>query len=180
MAPRSSLKSLPKEVLAEVDKLIRDNHTIDEILAHLRSLDAGISRSAIGRYKQNAEKSMQRTKEIREIAGVWAHKLGEDPESDVGRLLLQMLQTQLWVTLANMGEKDVDSTDPKQLALMARSIKDIEMAGKLSLDNEERIRKAALEEAAKAAESVVRERGLSDEDAEILRAKILGVQDAGG
>jgi hypothetical protein len=179
MPPRSSISRLPSDVKASVDKLIREDVTIDEIVAHLEKLGEDVSRSAVGRYRKNAEATMRNHREAQEVAGVWVEQLGENPKGDVGRLCAEMLKTVAYQTLSNMGERE--ETDvavaSKNIAYLSKSMKDLASADKLSLDREERIRDAALAAAAKKVDSVVKNRGLTAEDAAAIRAQILGVGD---
>lgn len=177
MPPKSSISRLPSDVKASVDKLIRDNVTIDAIVAHLDKLGEDVSRSAVGRYKKSAEATMRNYREAQEVAGIWVKQLGENPDSDVGRLCAEMLKTVAFKTLADMGDDEdpLNTVDPREIMFLAKAMKDLAGADKLSLDREVRIRAAALVDAAIAVDSVAKQRGLSDEDAEAIRAKVLGV-----
>lgn len=173
--PKSKIEGLPNEVRKSVHKLIRDGHTIDDILMHLQRLGEEISRSSVGRYKKKMDGKFKRYREAQEVAGVWVSQMGEDPKGDVGRLIAEMLKTLAFQTMADMGDDD-GATAPKEIMFLAKAIKDLEGAGKLSLDRTERIHKAALKAAAKAADTVVSERGISKKDAAEIRAKILGIE----
>jgi hypothetical protein len=172
---RSKIERLDPRLKEAINGKIRDGHTIDDILAHVAALGADISRSSLGRYKQKMEAQLRRYREAQEVAGAWVRKLGEDPGSDVGRLIAEMLKTVAFQQLAEMGDRDA-AAEPRDIMFLGKALKDIASADKLSLDREERLTKAALAAAAKAAESVARERGLSDDDAALIRAKILGVE----
>lgn len=184
MAGRSSVARLPKPVKDQVHRLIRDGHTIDEIVAHLEALGAPVSRSAMGRYKHRYETGMARFKEAQEVAGVWVKQLGEDPGSDVGRLIAEMLKTVAFQTIAGMGgdEDDAGSGAPTtmDISLIARAIRDLEHAGKLSDDREMKIRaevaKQVTKEVADSAEATMREAGLDAEQLRLWREGFLGVR----
>ncbi len=141
------LAELPAAIREEMDRLVRDGATIDSIVAHLRAMGAPVSRSAVGRYKQKAERQLKRYREAQEVAGVWVAKLGENPKGDVGRLVQEMLKTAAFQTLDSMmpdeeGEEGaVAGLDPKDLALLSRTIKDVASAEKMSAELELRVRK---------------------------------------
>lgn len=141
------LAELPAAIREEMDRLVRDGATIDSIVAHLRAMGAPVSRSAVGRYKQKAERQLKRYREAQEVAGVWVAKLGENPKGDVGRLVQEMLKAAAFQTLANMtpDEEDEDGAvaapDPKDLALLSRTIKDVASAEKMSAELELRVKK---------------------------------------
>lgn len=184
---KGRIKQLPADIKAEVDRLIRDGSTIDRIVAHLRTMGADVSRSAVGRYKKTFEEKLARYREAQEVAAVWVAKLGENPAGDVGRLIAEMLKTVAFQTLSDMGDEDA-AADPKDIMMLARAISDLEKAGKVNLDRELQIRaeaeKRARAEAAKALDKAAAEaeaageRGLSAERLAQLRRDFLGVRPA--
>ena len=72
MARKSSVQRLDVRLRSAVDELLRDGrHTLDDILAHLATINGGaapVSRSALGRYAQRAEEQMRRYREAQEVA----------------------------------------------------------------------------------------------------------------
>lgn len=180
MPRKSTVEQLPEEILEEVQKLIRDGHTIDAITEHLHGLEQDVSRSAVGRYTQNFTQALEKYKEAQEVAGVWVEQLGENSKGDVGKLIAEMLKTIAFNTLANMGEME-GAHDPKDIMFLAKSIKDLEGANKLSIERELKIReevakktkKAAADTAVKTAKS----QGLSAETVNAIRSGILGISE---
>lgn len=184
---RAKIRQLEPDVKAEVDRLIRDGSTIDQIVAHLKKLGTSVSRSSVGRYKKTFEEKLARYREAQEVASVWVTKLGEEPKGDVGRLLAEMLKTVAFRTLADMGDQtDEDGEEiaptPKDIASLAKAIRDLESAGTISLDREVKIREAVAREHAKKLDRAVEaaaaagEKGLSAERLAQLRREFLGVR----
>ncbi len=99
---RSSISRLPAKIREQINRLIRDGAMIDEIVAHLKTLDVQVSRSAVGRFKQSAEATMRRYREAQEIAEVWVRELGERPQGDIGRLVAEALRTATFGALARI------------------------------------------------------------------------------
>ena len=151
---KSTLKTkLPPEILAEVDALIRANRTIDEIVAKLRELgSADISRSAVGRYKQTAEKQMENHRRAQEMARVWADRFGSEPQGDVGRLLTQVLSTVAFQTLGQIQEDSDGVVDPQDLYFLGKALKELEGARKTNVDREAKIREMVIQEIREKAE----------------------------
>ena len=56
MGRKSTVAALPKELVEACNGLIRDGHTIDQILTALQVLGADVSRSAVGRYVKQASR----------------------------------------------------------------------------------------------------------------------------
>ncbi|WP_111745595.1 phage protein Gp27 family protein [Salinisphaera orenii] len=153
MGRKSSIKAKPPEVKATIDELIEGGrHTLDEILAIVRErhaeaygADAAPSRAALGRYRASVEQQMAAVRESRDIADVWAQKLGNEPESDVGKVVLEIIRTLAYRAGADLmtGEGEVDA---RQLSQLARVMQQVEDAGRLSLAREKAVREAAMEQ----------------------------------
>lgn len=171
MARKSTIRGMDPRIREAVDAAIRDGRaTIDEIVSIVRSLGGDASRSAVGRYKQQAEAQMQRYREAQEVAKVWIGKLQADPEGDVGRLLAEMLRTSAFQTLG-----DLDSADPQSLMFLAKALKDLASTDKLTADRILLVRREAAKEAAEKISAVGKAKGLSAETVAELRKEILGV-----
>ena len=179
MARKSTIEQLPESVREQVHRLIREGRTVDEITAKLDELNQEVSRSSVGRYKQRYERQLERYREAQNVAGILLQDLGQEEGSDVGRLLAEMLKTIAFRTMADMGE-DEGNPDPQDLSFLARTIKDLEQSGKISADRILKVREqVAREEREKAADQAVeaaRASGMSGENAEAIRAQILGVE----
>lgn len=182
MAQRSAIGKLPHEIRDQVHRLIRDGVTIDAIVERLEALGAEVSRSSVGRYKQKYEGLLERYREAQEVAAVWVRKLGEDPQGDVGQLCAEMLKTVAFQTLANMADTEAEKADPKAIMMLAKSIKDLEGAAKISAERELKVRKAVAAEllgkldAAEKDAEVAGEPGLSAARIAQLRRDFLGVR----
>ncbi|CAG0909845.1 unnamed protein product, partial [Darwinula stevensoni] len=68
MGRKSTVAVLPEEVVTQINRLIRDGCTIDEILRALAPLGAEVSRSAMGRYVKSARESMEKYRQAQEVA----------------------------------------------------------------------------------------------------------------
>lgn len=171
MARKSSIRSMDPRIREAIDTAIREGRaTIDEIVSLVRSMGGDASRSAVGRYKQQAEAQMQRYREAQEVAKVWIGKLQADPDGDVGRLLAEMLRTSAFQTLG-----DMESADPQSLMFLAKALKDLASTDKLTADRILMVRREAAKEAAEKVSEVAKQNGLSADTVELLRREILGV-----
>ena len=103
MGRKSSIQELEPKIREAVDSAIRDGRaSIDDIVELIDDMGGEASRSAVGRYRKNAVDQMRRWQEAREISKVWVGKLEEDPSSDVGRLISEMLKTVAFQTVGGM------------------------------------------------------------------------------
>lgn len=178
MARKSSITQLDRRLREAVDGLIRDGRaTLDDILLHLAQLNGGeapVSRSALGRYAQRANEQMTRYREAQEVAKVWVDKFESEPNGDVARLLPEMLRSVAFQTLGSMSERS-EAADAEEVMLLAKAMKDLASADKLTAERILRIRQETAKVAAVEAVREAKAQGLSDEAAEIIRQKILGV-----
>ena len=177
MGRRSTVAVLPQEVVEEINRLIRDGCTIDEILRALSPLGVeDVSRSAMGRYVKSARESMEKYRQAQTVAKLWIDKLEAEPQGDVARLLPEMLRVVAFQTVSTMGEAEAP-TSAMEVMLMAKALKDIAGTTKTNIDVELKLRtmRAEVKAAAKEVESTMRQAGLSDELVTSIRSRILGV-----
>lgn len=176
MGRKSSIETLPPEVKAGIDEMLREGRwTLDQVLERIREEypDAAPSRSALGRYKQNFEQLGAQLRESREVADIWAQRLGEDPESDVGKVVLEILRTLSFRVGADLLEGD--TPDPKVVTQLSRAMTYIERAGKLGVEREKQVREEAARAAADAAEEVAEEAGMSGETIQQMKQRVMGI-----
>lgn len=178
MGRKSSIyHDLPADVLEQFHALVREGrHTVDDIRQSLESMGYPRSRSAVGRAVQSANKTLQKYRLAQETAKVWLDRMEAEPEGDVGRLLPQMLAALAHQTLDTLGESD-DATAPKELAMLARAIKDLSGADKARIDIE-RVLRGMRKQARAAAEEVgktMQAAGVSEAAVRQARERILGI-----
>jgi hypothetical protein len=174
MARKSSITQLDPKVREAVDRAIQGGRaTIDDIVELIDDMGGDVSRSAVGRYRKNAMDQMRKWQDAREISKTWIDRLEQDPSGDVGRLISEMLKTVAFQTVGTM--VDGENVDADQIMLLAKALKDMAGADKLSSDRINRIRKEMAAEAAKVVEEVTAAAGMDVDQAKFWRAKVLGI-----
>jgi len=177
---KSTIDQLDPRIQDAVNQAVKDGRaSIDEIVGLIKSLGGDASRSAVGRYVQRQNKTLEHFKQAQEMAKVWVDKLGSEPEGDVGRLIIQMLRVISYRTMGEMSEHD--QVDPQDIMFLGKAIKDISSADKVLVDREAVVRKLVAMQAAKVADEVTkttRKAGMSDETIDLIRSKILGIGEA--
>lgn len=178
MARKSTVAVLPQEVVAEVNRLIREGCTIDEILRALAPLGAPVSRSAMGRYVKGARESMEKYRQAQEVAKVWVDKLEAEPSGDVARLLPEMLRVVAFQSLTTMGEAEKPAK-AMDVMLLAKALKDIAGTTKVNIDVEKQLRamRTEVKKAATEVAATARSAGMSEELVAAIRTRVLGVGD---
>lgn len=143
MTGKSKFERLPAALRAEIEGKLREQHfTLDELMAFVRSREPGadISRAGLHRYLRSFEETAKRLREAQAVAGAVVGKLVEQPQGDLGRLLAQLLQVIAFYQLHALEDQGTE-VKPAELVMLARAIKDMEQAGKLSAEREIKIRK---------------------------------------
>lgn len=186
MGRQSSIDKLDPKLKHECLRLIREGgHTVDELLAHLQGLGAPIKRTALADYKKRMESSLAKVREAQEVAGVWVKDLGEDPESKTGQLIVELLKTVAFRTLADMQGQE-SGAEAEELMLLAKAVKDMMGAQKTDLDFRSKLKvewkRELAERAAAAADAAVAEAkqsagqsGLTEDAAQRIREIVFGV-----
>lgn len=172
MGRKSSLRRLPPEILQEVNRLLSEGRaTLAEILEHLRGMGVEtVSLSALGRHKQQVDKVAAKLRQSREITSVLVKELGEDTTAgEQGRLLVETLRGMVYDHLQERIDQG-EPTDPKNLMVLARTLKDMAQATRMSQDYELKLREEARKEAEKKVEEATRKAaaesaGLTPEEA---------------
>lgn len=178
----SKVSRLAPEIRQELERLWREGrYTVDEMLEWLREQlrDANPrgtpSRTALGRYLAKYKTSFAKIREAQAVAGHCVEQIGENPQGDVGRLLVQLLSA-LAVRSLNQLAAETAPLESKALMLLSAAIRNLSTADKTSVDRELRLRRVlAAELKSKVTPGVQvkeREGGLSPEAAAAIRAEI--------
>lgn len=192
MARKSSIDMLPDAIRAEIGRLIQMNWTIDQIVEHLRTLlDKAPSRSAVGRHVKSMEKLGERMRRSRQVAEALVRELGDAPESNAARLNVELLHSAILDLFMNAGDDEVaiDKSgraaldgNPEGVMMLAKALDHLAKASKTNVDfiaaAEARATTKARRDAATAAETVAREKGLSADTIAAIKAGIFGVKAA--
>ncbi|MDY5420536.1 DUF3486 family protein [Actinobacillus porcinus] len=152
------------QILEEINELIRDCG-LDESYC--------LSKTGLNRYANRMEQFGAKIRQSREIAEIWTKQLGETPQTDIGKLLMEAVKTMAFELTLNADEKGVK--DPKFLNQLALISQRIEQAQRMNYERERKIRKEVLEQAAETAEKVVVQAGLSKDTVASIKAQILGI-----
>lgn len=153
-----------EQILEEINEVIRDSGLPDSAL---------LSKTGLNRYSSRMERVGAKIRQAREVAEIWTKQLGEKPQTDMGKLLMEFVKQIAFDKAMSLTEQE--DADPKvinQLALIANRI---EQAQAIAEKREREVRKEMAKLAADTAEKVVTQAGLSKETVAQLKAEILGI-----
>ncbi len=172
MPARSKIALLPPEIKAEFDKRLISggfsNYT--EVAEWLCGQGIEISRSSAHRYGKKLENTIASVKAATDMAVALTDQVGDDA-GKMSDAVIRMYQEKLFNVLLDMNELDPDKIDFNKLG---RVIADITRSSVSQKKWAAEMRKKTAE----TAEDVVRTAktgGLSEETAEQIRRKILGI-----
>ena len=179
MAARSSIELLPEEVRHALERRLAEsgfaNYT--ELTEWLKSQGFEISRSAVHRFGQKVERRFASIKASTEAARLIADGAADEGDTR-SEALMAMLQTELFDALVEIGEIDDENLSPvDRFGLMAGAAKNIALLTSASakLKEYQAKVKSRVESAAVEVSKAAKKGGLSDEVAEEIRKKILGI-----
>ena len=174
---RSSVDRLPDTLREAVDAAIADGATIDEITERIREGGGDCSRSAVGRYAKNLRELIRQQQETDRVIQAWVQELGERPEGDTGRILIETLQSMVLATMAALSGRDEPASlqDLSRLSLILRRIESTEKRcrDRERAEREEKAEKAAAEKAKPAGEAK-RRGSLPPETVAAIHEAVLG------
>lgn len=180
MPRREAIGILPDDVRGWLDKtLIKGNFSGYELLEDaLRERGFAISKSAIHRYGKKFERRLAAIKASTEAARMLIEGAADDQDARSGAVIA-LVQTELFETIVNLQEATEEDIDPiNRVKLLSSAAKNIATLSRASVNLKEyqaKVRTETARAAAAVAVSEVKGAGLSDEVAEIIRKKILGV-----
>ena len=183
---KSKIELLPPEIRQTLNVFIRSGDMMQkDILKAVHEMcdEAGLpeeakpSKTSFNRYAKRMDEMGQRLRQSREVAEVWASKLGDAPTSDVGKLLQEFVRTMAFETSMHMMDEadEGNPIPPKALAQLALVIQRIEQASMVSHKVEKEIRAAFAIEVAEQTEKFVKQAGITNETAQDIKNKILGI-----
>lgn len=176
MLPEDAEPAVMRAMAALKERKRSQADILRELNSDLEALDLKpISKSAFNRKALWLASYGKQLENAREIASVWAEKLDETPDGDVGMLLGETIKTLIFDVLseASMSQK---SPSMVMLGVASEALRNLEKARELSVATRVRIETNFLKQANKAVEKAGKEKGLSKDTIAAIKSKILGVK----
>jgi hypothetical protein len=175
----STIDKQPAAIRDAVGKLQDGGATIDEIVAHLATLDVAVSRSAVHRHVQKLAAVGDRMRQSRAVAEGLVRQLGDAPESKAARLNIELAHSAIF-ELMTKAEDASGIEDPQAAMFLARSIESLTKASRHDVAFIEEVEKRAAARAQKAAAAAVdvvaKQRGIAADTLAAIKAGIFGVK----
>lgn len=154
----------------------------DEFVTRLQALDKEYrgelefkipSFSAFNRYSVRLAEVSRRLDETREIASAIAGKFDAQKSNDLTLIAAEAIKTLIFELLTNAGEGGIE---PKDAMSLANALRAATQAQGVSFATKQKVEKEFAEKAEAAVKTVGKARGLSDDAAQEILSKILGVE----
>jgi hypothetical protein len=179
---RSKVDLLPSEIKEQLNAMLRDGRLeqtevleiVNQKIDNAGLKEAKLSRSGLNRYAARMEQIGSRIREMREVSEVWVSKLGNEPTSDVGKLLQEAVRTLASETSFSLMESG-EPVEPKALNQLAMVAQRIEAAAMTSHKREKEIRQAFAQEASAAIDDAAKAQGLTADSVALIKQQILGL-----
>lgn len=171
MGQKSTVALLDEQVKSDLDRMIRDGRaTIDDMVEYLQEQlgEDAPSRSAVGRYKKNAEEGFEVFRSTQDIARVLAEKIKDEPDSPIATLAQQIFGT-VCLNTANEMVRSGQKVPADKLMFMGKALESLAKAEKTTSDRELKIREKVVKETAAAVEKEAKRQGVSEDGINALR-----------
>ncbi len=179
MPRRSSIDTLPAEARRWLERALTDSNFsgYEQLEELLKEKGYAISKSAIHRYGQKIERRFAAIKASTEAARILTEGAADDQDAR-SEAIIALVQTELFEGIVELQEAaDNEMTPEDRVALLSKVAKNIATLSRASV-NQKKFRLEVQERAAQAAadvEKVVKNAGLSEEAANEIRRRILGI-----
>lgn len=179
----SSIDMLPDEARSDVqwaiDQLNARKRTAESIRLELneRLLALGcdpIQKSSFNRYSLHLAAHGAAMLQMRQAAATFAERMDEEPDGDVGLLLIETIKSLVYSVM--MAQQEGDTPDMKMLLAAANAMQKLEFARSANHKTAALKREKFVNDAADAVEKAAKEAGLSAERAAQIRRDVLGVR----
>lgn len=162
MAKASTIKTLPPDILEQLQALLRDPRVTQlDATARINAIlteqgQAPVSKSAVNRYAVRMAEVGAKLQQSRDIAAMWIGKLGSEPAGEVGKLLNEITRNLAFDAVMQLSEGD-EPAAPGAIKELAIAIEKLEKAASVNQARDALIRKQALEDAAKGIDKLAKD-----------------------
>ncbi|MGA7673532.1 MAG: phage protein Gp27 family protein [Rhizomicrobium sp.] len=179
MTRPSSIDQLPPELRQQINHLrVDEGYTIEQIVEFLKTMNAKISKSAMGRHVRKLAEVGERIRQARAIAEGVAPTLAGKDDGQLLNLNNELLQAAI-MRIASATDEDGNDVELTAMQAMAlgKALESSSKAVKINADRILKIRQETAKLAVKAVEEVVKNDapGLSADTLAKIKKQVLGV-----
>lgn len=181
---RSKIDLLPQPVRKSLDEMLRDGKwtqadildAINEVIEeHGLPEEQKLSRSGLNRYASEMAEIGRDLRELREQTSALVANLGDAPQGETTKLILEIARSQLFKAMRNQMLNPEDEVDIGMIKDAMLAAQRLEQTAMNAHKREKDIRQAFAEEAVAAVEATARQQGLTADSVSQIKAQILGI-----
>lgn len=157
MARLSKIDRLPAEIRDAIADQRRNGRTIDEILAHIRSLgvpEDAVGRSGLGAHIQELDEIADLARRDRAMAEVLVERGIGDDDNRLARANVELMHGQVFRLSLAARRNEGAALDAKEAKLISETLRNLASAAKLDVERIEKVKRALAEEARKRVEKI--------------------------
>lgn len=178
MPRQSNIEKLPAELRQALDKLVLDSNFsgYEAIADYFKERGYSLSKSTVHRYGQKLERRLEAIRASTSAAKLLAEQV-DDTENHLSGSVISLVQSELFETLLNLQDADLEDDPAERMKLLSNAAKSIAEVSRASIANKRwqgEVRAKAEAAASKIAD-IARKGGLSADTAETIRREILGI-----
>jgi hypothetical protein len=147
MSRQSTINRLPKEVQREINSLFEQGFTVTQVTEHLKALGAEVSRSAIGRKRQEWAEISRQVRESRLWAETIAREYRNAPASEVAAANVELLHALMSKILRSAVLEEEVKLKPSEVMQLSKALSSLTGARKQEVETTVTAEKAAQESA---------------------------------
>lgn len=178
MSPRrkhSKISRLPKEIRDVVnDLLVKEDATIDQIVAKLRELGVQVGRSSVGRYSKDFAATLQLVRECKDQARTVVEAMADRPATEMHEAANQILVQEIFETLVN-NKGMLAEADPVQVGRLLTTLQRSAVWNERLKLTWQKEAQARMEKAAQKVKALGKKEGMSAEALKLVREEIYGI-----
>lgn len=130
MAGVSTIRRLPVPLRDAINAQLEEGRTLDEITAAVQAMGAQVSRSALGRHRQQREKIMERVRRSRDVAETMISAVRDEPESRLARANVEFMHSLLMDMMGAADSGEGVNLTPREAMELAKAVDHLTRAKK--------------------------------------------------
>jgi len=183
MGQKSNVDKLPPRLRKKLFAMLQDPACTQAQIAGAINADAGkevLSTSGVNRYAKRMARFAEKARQAREVAEAYLARMGGDTSVPIGKVINEQIRLVTMDLIMELDRlKDEEELDTRAVAevlqKISRAVQSLETAEKTNMERAAKAREEALRDAAETASAAARAAGLSQEAAEEIKAKIVGL-----
>ena len=140
MGRTSTVRRLPPELREQIHDLMEKGCTLDEIKAVLDDLNAGVSRTALHRYRKSLSQINEAISRCRAVADALVKRLGDAPENKTARLNIEILHSAVMDLLMGGEDGTPAILDPQKAMLLSKALDHLSKASRNDAEQQMKLR----------------------------------------